>query len=136
MTFVATYMVLAISGLMDAGYLIYAHFMREKKPLICPIGNCSKVTESRWSHIFGIRNEVLGFMFYGAVLMGTIATLIMPKFAPLIYYWLFIFCIAGLLFSVFLVGLQFLVIKEYCFYCLLSAFITLLLFLNSIVFVK
>ena len=36
----------------------------------------------------------------------------------------------ALLFSIFLVYLQKYVIKEYCFYCLISALVSLLIFLN------
>ncbi|OGF50296.1 hypothetical protein A3G55_01150 [Candidatus Giovannonibacteria bacterium RIFCSPLOWO2_12_FULL_44_25] len=38
---------------------------------------------------------------------------------------------SGLLFSIFLIALQFFVIRDYCLYCLLSALITFLLFINS-----
>ncbi len=39
----------------------------------------------------------------------------------------------GLLFSTFLILIQLIKIKDYCFYCMVSALITLILFLNSLI---
>lgn len=122
MPFLATFIVLAVAGIVDTGYLVYKH--RQKKPLVCPINHdCNVVTESRWGNFLGIRNETLGLIFYISLLSlawrGN-------------YSLLFLITGIGLLYSLFLVWLQVYVIKNYCFYCLISALISLLLFFNSV----
>lgn len=131
MEFVVTFIVLSIGGIIDSGYLFYKH--RKKKPLVCPMNHdCSVVTESRWAYIFGIRNEVLGFLFYVGTFVSIFITIFVPSSAPLIHKFLFVTTSIGILFSFFLVVVQKYVIKNYCFYCLISAILTALLFLNSI----
>ncbi|MEK7516006.1 MAG: vitamin K epoxide reductase family protein [Patescibacteria group bacterium] len=135
MPFVVTFIVLSLGGIIDSGYLFYKH--RKKKPLVCPMNHdCSVVTESRWAHIFGIRNEVLGFLFYVGTFVGIFLTISVPSVAPLIYKFLFAATGIGLLLSFFLVIIQKYVIRNYCFYCLISAVLTALLFLNSIALLK
>ena len=131
MTFETIFFVLAVLGIADAGYLTYKY--TRKQPLICPLGeNCSVVTESTWSHLFGVRTEVLGLLYYCALLVAAAGIFLVPdlrKELLMLVVWATGF---GVLFSAFLVSLQAFVIKKYCFYCLLSALISLLLFLTSI----
>lgn len=130
MTFETIFFVLSILGLADAGYLAYKH--TRKQPLICPIGdNCSIVTESRWSHIFGVRTEVLGLLYYAALFLGGLSTFLAPDYRREVTVFFVWVTGAGVLFSAFLVSLQHFVIRMYCFYCLISAFISALLFLTS-----
>ena len=134
MEFIATFIALAAGGLINASYLTYKHF--QKKPLVCPIGHdCNAVTESRWGNIFGVRNEILGVVFYALVLLGAISLTALPGifiFSNLKLY-LVILTGGGLVFSIFLTLVQKFAIKSYCFYCLISAIISLFLFLNSLV---
>lgn len=131
MSLLATFLVLSALGVIDAGYLFYSH--RKAKPLICPLDHpCDVVTESRWAAMFGVRNETLGLLFYLAVFAGGLGILLFPAYAPLLAQLLFWGTLAGLAFSLFLVYLQIYAIRNYCFYCMISAGITLLLFLNSI----
>ena len=130
MTFVATFIALAILGMANAGYLAYAH--RRRVPLICPLDHdCGAVTESGWARVAGIRNELLGVFFYAAALGFALTPLFLPDNAVSIKIASIFFTGAGLIFSVFLTFLQAFVIKQYCFYCLISALITMLLFINS-----
>lgn len=132
MTYVATFLGLAILGLVDTGYLAFRH--TRKKPLVCPLDHdCSKVTESKWSNVLGVRNEYLGILFYAGMAIGMLGALILPAWQPLLILLLFVGAGIGVLYSLFLVAVQFVVIKDYCFYCLVSAGITFLLLLNSMV---
>ena len=133
--FTASFITLAIAGIADAGYLVWKHYSHKASPLVCPLDHdCSKVTESKWSTIFGVRNEVLGLLFYVFILIAGLLVFFMP--------WLVLVSLplplliklavgAGLVFSLFLIWVQIYKIKDYCFYCLLSALITLLLLVNS-----
>ncbi len=132
MPFIATYIVLAAGGLVNAAHLTFKHF--KKKPLVCPVGHdCNTVVESRWGDIFGMRNEILGVIFFAGHVCGILITVAMPSFAPSLYFYLFLGAAAGLAFSIFLTLVQIFAIKNYCLYCLISAGITLLLFLNGLV---
>lgn len=131
MVFETLFIVLSVLGIADAGYLAYKH--TRKQPLICPIGdNCSVVTESRWSHLFGVRTEVLGLFYYSALLIVILGVFTIPALNGRLITLLPWVTGTGLIFSFFLVSLQAFVIKKYCFYCLLSALISFLLFLTSI----
>jgi uncharacterized membrane protein len=132
MQFTVTFIVLAIAGILDAGYLIYKHYF-EKKPLVCPIGyDCNAVVESKWGTIFGIRNEILGLLFYMGMFVGILATIFFPMWSGTMLLFLLIGSGIGLAFSIFLTILQIYVIKNICFYCVISAVITLLLFVNAL----
>lgn len=127
--FTASFITLAIAGMLDAGYLVWKHYSH--KSLVCPLDHdCSKVTESKWSHIFWVRNEVLGLLFYVAMLVAGLVVFFMPEF-PRLSSLIVLATGFGLLFSLFLILVQIYRIKDYCFYCILSTLITLLLFVNS-----
>ncbi|MDO8511593.1 MAG: vitamin K epoxide reductase family protein [Nanoarchaeota archaeon] len=133
--FTASFITLAIAGIADAGYLVWKHYRHNAGPLVCPLDHdCSKVTESRWSTIFWVRNEVLGLLFYISMLAAGLMVFFMPGLAlvslPLTSL-IKVAAGAGLLFSLFLLWVQLYKIKDYCFYCMLSALINLLLFVNS-----
>lgn len=130
MQFIASFIALSIGGIIDTSYLFYQHY--KKKPLVCPMDHdCSVVTESKWSKTFFVRNEILGFSFYLLMLIFLILSILFPIFSSKIYFFLFIFSIIGVGFSAFFVYVQIYKIHDYCFYCLISAFLTLLVFINS-----
>lgn len=129
--FVASFIVLTLTGILNASYLVWKHY--QKKPLTCPINNdCSIVTESQWSRIFYIRNEVLGLLFFSAMFIAMAGAFFLPLFSSLSLLFMIITSAVGVLFSIMLTLLQLIVIQKYCFYCLISAFITVLLFLNAV----
>ncbi len=131
LSYLSLYLVLALGGLINSSYLFWNH--HKKKPLVCPLDHdCSVVTESRWSHLFGVRNELLGIIFFvGMLTLGLISlTTVLPSSTILLF--ILIGSSLGILFSLFLVLLQTFVIKNYCFYCLISAVISTLLFVMSI----
>ena len=66
---IASFITIALAGIVDAGYLVWKHYSNKSEPLVCPLDHdCSKVTESKWSTIFLVRNEVLGLLFYVVML--------------------------------------------------------------------
>lgn len=132
---VAIFIVLSVLGIVNAAYLAYKHYAGRGGPLVCPLNHdCSVVTESRWSSYFGVRNELLGLAFYLIVFALAISTVAAPALYDSITPLLIFTTGAGLFFSLFLTALQTFVIRSYCFYCLLSALTTLLLFMNSFFF--
>ena len=145
--FITTFILLCVLGIFDAGYLVWKHRKNSHSPLVCPLNHdCSKVTESKWSKILGIRNEVLGALFYCFLLVWMLAFLFfhppsavgtMWELPMLILFGFFplsliLITALGSFFSLLLIYIQFKIIKDYCFYCIVSAIITLLLFVNSL----
>ncbi len=132
--FTASFITLAIMGIADASYLVWKHYSHKASPLVCPLDHdCSKVTESKWSSIFLVRNELLGLLFYASMLVAGLMIFLRPTFFLFSFPLLLLIKIAAggsFLFSLFLILVQIYKIKDYCFYCMLSALITLLLFVN------
>jgi len=129
---VTTFFVMAAMSAINAGYLTYKHYQSRNKPLVCPLNhNCSVVTESRWSHFLGIRNEVLGLLFFCGLLAAMLATIIMPAWQATIHLLLRVGTVGGALFSVLLVGIQTFKIRDYCFYCVISAMLSMLVCVNA-----
>lgn len=131
-SFAASFLALAVGGIVTSGYLVWQHYHRQRQPLLCPLNNdCSKVTESRWSHLFYVRNEVLGLLFYVGMILAALLLIFNVPLPINLSWWMRLASGGGTLFSLVLVYLQIKVIKDYCFYCLISAVLTILLFINS-----
>jgi len=125
--FITTLIVLGLLGFLDTAYLVWKG--KKKKSLVCPIGqDCNQVLESKWNKIFFVKNDVLGLLFYIGIIVG--AVLLLLEFNEKVKMVLIFASGIGVLFSGFLVFIQVKVIKNYCFYCLISAFISVLIFLN------
>ena len=80
---------------------------------------------SRYSTLLGVPNEILGIIYFAGVMAYSILASIMPELViPLVYnLFLTVVSIAGI-FSVVLVGLQVLKLKELCEWCLSTAVFT------------
>lgn len=102
---------------------------RKKKALICPReGNCERVVHSTHATTFGINNEVLGIGFYVAQAILWSLMLVVPQVVSGWYLLLAVLLTAGgVLFSVYLIALQALVIRAWCMWCLGSSAAVVLL---------
>ena len=130
-SFLTSFFVLAFFGLLDSGYLALTHFKR--KALICPLNhNCSTVTESKWSSIFGIRNDYLGFLFYLSLIIIGLFSIFLPASAERLFKFALIATLGGFIFSWFLFAVQAFSLKSFCLYCVASAFIVTLLLINVV----
>lgn len=134
MVFLASFLALSVGGIITSGYLVWKHYQKQKQPLVCPMNHdCSVVTESKWSHLFYVRNEVLGLLFYVSMLGVGLGMAFLNEYVGLLGLIIKISTAFGVLFSLFLIFIQIKVIKDYCFYCLISTVITILLFINGLV---
>lgn len=121
--------VLSFLGMANSVFLYYKH--KKKQPLICPMNSdCNAVINSKWNNLFGIKNEILGILYYISILLGAIFFYLYNK--TTIYYLLLISSSIALLFSGFLMYIQKYKIKEYCFYCIISAIISFLILINML----
>ncbi len=125
--------ILALSsvGLLDTGYLTYSHY--EAAILKCfgvtVVNSCQVVTESIYSTILGVPVAVIGLAFYLFIFVTTILSF-KSKYNFLLNLFLPLTGLAVLM-SLRLVYLQISVIQYICYYCMLSATLSLLLFIIS-----
>lgn len=122
--------ILSVAGLADAGYLLYKH--EKKSPLVCYLnGQCQQVVAGKWSKTFGLRNDVLGLMYYALILFLSCWLWLNPSSQAVMGQLLLFLTGLGFMFSLFLTYLQKFVIKTFCLYCLFSAIIATALFILS-----
>ena len=117
---------LSLIGFSDASYLAIKHY--EGAPVICSVlEGCNKVTASVYSVLGGIPVALLGVIYYFLILIFAVW-----------YLWnrnenhfkgLMRLSVAGFLASLWFVYLQIFVIKAICLYCMISAFISTIIFL-------
>lgn len=125
------YLILALIliGIYDAGYLTLEHYRDVIPP--CSINDifadCGRVLRSEYAVLFGVPLALFGFIHYIVLVGITLLTSYSQKIW--VKYWLLIQTTGGLLFSLYLVCLQLFVIHAICPYCMLSAFVSTLLFI-------
>lgn len=127
---------LAIVGIFDTGYLTYAHY--KTQILKCfgytAVNGCHVVTESIYSTILGVPVAVIGLCFYTFVLTVAILSL-KNKYNFLLNLLLPITALAMLL-SLRFIYLQVAVIGYICYYCMVSAALSIALFTISTIIYK
>ena len=117
--------ILAILGIVNTAYLIVKRV--NKKPLVCIMGsNCNKVIRSKYSRIFFINNDTLGFIYY--LLLITFA-LYFSFISEKILFLMQIISGIAVIVSLLLFYIQARILKKYCFYCNLSNLLNILIFL-------
>jgi uncharacterized membrane protein len=108
--------------------------------LSCPGGaeGCDKVLNSPWGSVFGQPLSLFGFLAYGAVLVMAVLPLLLKGEARtsvngLSWWGLFLLSAGMAIFSLVLVGVMAFQIKAFCTFCLMSAAISLTLFVLSLI---
>lgn len=130
-TSIIIFLILAILGIIDTGYLTIQYF--RKKPLVCPFNeDCNKILELKWSKILGVRNEILGLLYYLFIVSFIVYAIFSPELVTNFNLWILLITGFGFLYSLFLTFISMFIIKEQCFYCSASAIIATLLFINSL----
>jgi uncharacterized membrane protein len=126
----AVTLVLCIAGLGVALYLTYVE--TQSVAAVCgPVGDCNKVQSSEYSKLFGVLPVgLLGALGYVAILAawlwGHYGSGRLADYAPLAVHGMAIF---GVVFSIYLTGLELFAIFAVCIWCLSSAVIMTLLML-------
>ncbi len=105
--------------------LVVAVYIRNKKVknevLVCPIdSDCNAVVTSTYSKVFGVPVELLGIMYYALFFVIYLVTLFIAPFNDMLEAILIVLSSIALGFSLYLLSLQAFVLKEWCFWCLLS----------------
>ena len=112
-------------GFLDASYLTISYVT--KTSVECSfVHGCDVVLTSSYATVGGIPIALFGVLYYLTMLLSLIAFLDWKKIVFLEI--VLMLPLAGFFVSAGLVGLQMFVLKAFCLYCLVSAFLTLLLF--------
>lgn len=113
------------------GLGVASHIYRKKKSntkLICPRNGCEYVVHSTHATTLGIPNELMGVVYYIVIGLLYAGMLVLPYMDTVLVRTLVrLITGAGVVFSVYLIYLQAVVIRHWCHWCLGSAFATLLL---------
>jgi uncharacterized membrane protein/thiol-disulfide isomerase/thioredoxin len=119
--------ILALLGLGIAAYMAYV--ATNQMDAVCgPIGDCNIVQSSVYAQIMGIPISVLGVLNYTTVIvLWIIWKFGSGRLAKLSILGLLGLTLFGVLFSIYLTGLELFVILAVCMWCIASAIITILL---------
>jgi len=123
---VIVYIVLGLEGFINASYLAIEKFMGGTIKCIVFSG-CETVNNSAYAQVLGIPLSFFGAIFYLLVFLLSVRYL-QIKSVKILHY-LHYLALLALLFSIYLFVVQVFVIKAYCFYCIVSACTSLLLFI-------
>lgn len=111
---------LAAIGISETSYLIKKRRLSERP--VCPIGTgCEEVLQSKYNTLFGVHNDILGFIFY--VAMAFITSLLVIENGPIeiLLKGAYILLFGATFMSLYFTYLQWKVIHAWCFWCLMSA---------------
>ena len=111
---------------------IWRKVHKQKKKLKCIIGDggCNAVVKSKYGHMFGIDNTILGMLYYALIFAIGFIYLVYPSLTSLNYSVLGEKILTGLAagMSVLLTLIQFFVLKQYCEYCTFANITNVLIF--------
>lgn len=111
-------LVLAFIGFLDATYLTVQHYLGAIPPCLLTEG-CSAVLTSEWSKVFGLPVALLGAVYYLTLLL--LAIVYLKTGRGKVLFSAAVVTFFGAITSIWLVILQLFIIKEICFYCMISA---------------
>ncbi len=121
-------LLVSIAGFIDASYLTIKHYTEGIIGCVIFAG-CEIVTGSEYATIFNIPVALLGALYYA--LVSTLLFLYIGGekrvLKPLVGI-----TTGGFLFTLYLIYLQAFVLNAWCFYCLISAAISTVLFVGSV----
>lgn len=123
---------LGFGGFLTAFYI--STKKRSHTGLVCPINSdCDKVVHSTFSKFFGIPLEYIGMSYYLLLTITYGAMVLTPSIRTGLFTFVVFFAtFLAFLFSAYLVLLQGLVIKDWCFWCLTSASLSTIIFILSL----
>jgi uncharacterized membrane protein len=122
---------LALIGVADASYDSY--IIHTGQLLWCPppIDGCNIVANSPYARIFGVPVGDFGVVYY--VGMAALAALLaLAPFSRRLRLGALLYAAAGVGFSIYFMNIQFTYIHAFCIYCLISAVLTVFLFLTAL----
>lgn len=111
---------IAAIGIAEAAYLVKIRRLQQQP--VCPIGtDCTTVLSSRFNHVFGIHNDVVGLVFYVAFAFATALLVLNAYDVSLVERSMQVMAAGATGMSLFFVYVQGRVLRAWCFWCLMSA---------------
>jgi uncharacterized membrane protein/glutaredoxin len=131
--------VLATVGVIDTGSITLKRWGLLGN-LSCPGGaeGCDKVLSSAWGTVFGQPLSLYGFLAYSTILLLALLPLVLrgelrTRLVPLSGWGLLLLSTGMAVFSLVLMGVMVLKLQAFCFFCVLSATLSLTLFVLSLI---
>ena len=121
-----------------SGFMVARHIFKRKdnteKPLVCPLKfDCHAVVHSDYSRFFGVPLETFGMIYYGLISVFYLFLIFLPGTLPVILVnSLIVLSLIAFLFSIYLIFVQIFILKNGCFWCIISALISVLIFILTI----
>ena len=111
-----------------------SHKKRRGEGMVCPLDfKCDTVIYSNYSKFLGIHIEKIGLFYYGLLAVCYVVILAYPNlYTSFISFLLFFANMTAFLFSIYLTFIQGVTLKEWCSWCLTSAFLCSVVFITSI----
>lgn len=121
------------AGGFGVAYYIF-HTKRHKGHLVCPVGSdCNAVVTSRYAKFFGIPLEYWGMAYYAAIVVSYGVLIFAPAlFVEVMRSGLFLLTAAAFVFSLYLLFVQAFLLRQWCIWCLLSASLSIAIFIFSL----
>lgn len=119
----AASLTLALAGVVVATYLTIIHYRDDL--LVCGVGNCHTVQNSRYAEIGGVPISLLGLGMYLGVLGLGLARWRRPAVGETATLAAFALVLAGALYAGYLTYVEIAVINAICQWCVVSALLTL-----------
>lgn len=120
----------ALIGIADAFYVAQASYTG--RPLWCAIlEGCNTVLQSPYARLFGVQASYVGLVFY-LHMFGLGALLALDPFSRGLRVGALVYTAAGMCYSGYFAYLQVVAIRAPCLYCIISAVLTVLLFIAAL----
>jgi uncharacterized membrane protein len=120
----------ALVGIADAFYVAQASYTGQ--PIWCAIlEGCNTVVKSPYARLFGVPASYVGLAFY-VHMFGLAALLALDPFSRGLRFGALVYTAAGVCYSGYFAYLQVVAIRALCLYCLISAVLTVLLFIAAL----
>ena len=121
----------AVIGIVDAFYDSYAIYTGQLLWCPPPIDGCNIVANSPYARIFGVPLGYFGVIFYFHM-FALAALLVFDPFSRGLRVGALLYAALGLSGSIYFMYIQFAFIHAFCIYCLISAVLTLFLFIAAL----
>lgn len=124
---------IAMGGLGVSSYIYYTK--KVGKNLVCPVGsNCDVVIRSKYSKFLWIPLEYLGMFYYSIIIIAYTTLIFTNNILPKLFLFsLAIMTLGAFLFSLYLLFVQAFLLRQWCIWCLLSAMLSITIFIVSLV---
>ena len=123
-------LIASLIGLFASVYLLYTYI--SGAPIVCGlVSGCELVRASKWAYTFGLPRPLLGVVFYAGVIGLLIIRSVTAWRSSLLRRLTFLAAILGFIESAFLFIIQWLDVKAFCLWCLVSGAVATILFIFS-----